>query len=106
MWDKLRIRERERRLGLLFIMTLAAVFGAGLLALGFPLAGQAVGLSILGIFWLMKARRMVVQRQGKWGPAPVGPLSPDERAKARSKLVGSPSGRSGGQAASSSFSLP
>jgi hypothetical protein len=88
MWEKLRIRERERWLGMLFVGVLVAVCGGSLLALGFPLAGPVVGGTILGIFWLAAVRRMILLRQGKWGPAPVGPLSPDERAKARSKLLG------------------
>jgi hypothetical protein len=32
-------------------------------------------------------RRLVRLRQNKYGPAPVGPLSPDEQLKARSKLL-------------------
>jgi hypothetical protein len=88
MWEKLSLRERERRLALLFVGVLATVCGGSLLALGFPLAGQAVAISTLGIVWVVAVRRMIALRQGKWGPAPVGPLSPDERAKARSKLLG------------------
>ncbi len=89
MWDKLKIRDRERRLGLLFVVALAAVCGGTLLALGFPQAGQVVGATILGVFWLATVRRMLTLRKGKLGPAPVGPLSSDERTKARSKLLGS-----------------
>jgi len=88
MWEKLRIRERERRSGVLFVSVLAAVCGASLLALGFPLAGPAASGTVLGIFWLVTLRRWVALREAGWGPAPVGPLSPDERAKARSKLLG------------------
>jgi hypothetical protein len=87
MWDKLKIRERERLMAMLFVGVVAAVLGGSLLALGFPLAGRTAGVSVLGIFWLATVRRAVTLRQGKWGPAPVGPLSPDERAKARSKLL-------------------
>ena len=90
MWDKLSIRERERRLGVLFVSVLPAVFGGGLLATDFPLAGQAAAVSVLGIFWLVMVRRMVALRHSRCGPAPVGPLSPDERAKARSKLLRPP----------------
>jgi hypothetical protein len=89
MWDKLRIRERERRLGILFVSVLAAVFGGGLVFLGFPPAGQAAVTAVLGLFWLRAVRRKLALRASQWGPAPVGPLSPDERAKARSKLVAS-----------------
>ena len=87
MWEKLRIREGERVLGMLFVSILAAVFGYSLLALGFPNAAQAVGVSCLGIFWLFAVRRLVRLRQNKYGAAPVGPLSPDEKLKARSKLL-------------------
>ncbi len=88
MWDRLKIRERDRLLGVLFVGVLVAVLGGCLLALGFPLAGEAVGVTILGIFWLAMMRRMLALRQGNYGPAPVGPLSPDEKAKARAKLLG------------------
>jgi hypothetical protein len=87
MWDKLRIRERERVLGMLFVGILAAVFGYALLARRFPNAAQAVGVSFLGIFWLFVVRRLIRLRQNKFGAAPVGPLSPDEKLKARSKLL-------------------
>ena len=72
---------------MLFIGMLAVVFAYGLLVAGFPLAGAAVGIFMLGIFWLTTVRRMVALRQSRLGPAPVGPLSPDERAKARSRLL-------------------
>jgi hypothetical protein len=88
MQDRLSNRERERRLGMLFVGVLAAVCGGSLLALGFPLVGLVAGVAILGIFWRTTVRRMIALREGKYGPAPVGPLSPDERAKARSKLLG------------------
>jgi hypothetical protein len=91
MWDKLRIRERERTLGMLFMGILAAAFGYGLLALGFPEAARAGCISVLGIFWLFTVRRLVRLRQNKYGAAPVGPLSPDEKLKARSKLLNSAS---------------
>ncbi len=87
MWDKQRIRERERLLAALFLSILAVVFGYSLLVLGSPLAGQAVGVFFLGMVWLLTMRRLVAVRQNRYGPAPVGPLSPDERAKARSKLL-------------------
>jgi hypothetical protein len=88
MWEKLKIRERERRLGMVFVAVLAAVCGGSLLALGFPLAGPVVGGIVLVGSWLAAARRIVALREGNYGPAPVGPLSPDEKAKARAKLVG------------------
>jgi membrane protein implicated in regulation of membrane protease activity len=105
MWDKLRIRERERLLGMLFVGVQVAVLGGILLVLGFPLAGQIMAVLVLGIFWLMTVRRMIARRQSKYGPAAVGPLSPDERAKARSKLVRGYS-RSAGCQSSSPSSFP
>jgi hypothetical protein len=87
MWDKLRIRERERMLAMLFVSILAGVFGCSLLTLGFPNAAQAAGVSFLGVCWLFTVRRLVGLRQHKYGAAPVGPLSPDEKLKARSKLL-------------------
>jgi hypothetical protein len=90
MWDKLRIRERERLLGMLFIGVLVAVPSGIVLALAFPLVAQAVLVSALGICWLVALRRLVARRQGKWQAAPVGPLSPDEKLKARAKLMKAP----------------
>jgi uncharacterized membrane protein len=74
-------------LGMLFVSILPAVFGYGLLALNFPSAAGVVAVSFLGIFWLFAVWRLVRLRQSKQGPAPVGPLSPDEKQKARSKLL-------------------
>src|ERR1035438_6833388 len=91
MWDNLRIRERERGLGILFVSILAAVFGFSLLALGFPDAAKAAGFAFLGIFWAFAVRRLRGLRRSKPQVTPVGPLSPDEKRKARSKLQ--PSGR-------------
>jgi hypothetical protein len=87
MWEKLGIRERERRLGLLFLIVLLTVPVASAVAMAFPLAGRMAGFSVLGLFWLATLRRMLALREAKWGSAPVGPLSPDEKAKARSKLL-------------------
>ncbi len=87
MWEKLRIRERERALALLFVGSVAAVFCYGLLTQGCPAAAGPVGLSILGICCLLAGQRLVRRLRHKHGAAPVGPLSPDEKLKARSKLV-------------------
>jgi hypothetical protein len=87
MWEKLRIRERERVLGMLFVSILAALVGGSLLALGFPEAARAAGILVLGIGWLLAVRRLIGLRQNQYGAAPVGPLSPDEKQKARSKLL-------------------
>jgi len=74
-------------LGVLFVSILPAVFGYGLLALNSPTAAGVVGISFLGVFWLLTVRRLVRRWQRKRDAAPVGPLSPDERLKARSKLL-------------------
>jgi hypothetical protein len=87
MWEKLRIQERERTLGMLFMGVLPAVFGYGLLAQGSPGAARVVGISLLAILLPLAVRRLGRLRPGRYGPAPVGPLSPDEKLKARSKLV-------------------
>ncbi len=89
MWDKLRIQERDRRLARLFVFVLLAVCLAGSFSLGFTFAAPAAGFFILGVFWVVATRRLAALRSGKWGSAPVGPLSPDERTKARSKLLSS-----------------
>ena len=74
-------------LGMLFVSILLTVFGYSLLALGFPNAAQVVAASLLGAFWVFAVWRLIRLRQHKRGPAPVGPLSPDEKLKARSKLL-------------------
>ena len=74
-------------MAMLFVGILAAVIGFSLLALGFPNAAEAVGVTFLGIFWLVTVRRLVWLRRNQLGRAPVGPLSPDEKLKARSKLL-------------------
>ncbi len=95
MWDRLKLRERERRLGLLFLGVMPAMLGVGLLASSRPLAAEVAAISLLGVFWLVTMRRMIALRHSGCGPVPVGPLSPDERAKARSKLLGAPERRLG-----------
>ena len=87
MWDKLRIRERDRRLGMLFLSILAGVLGFSLLVLGLPNAAQVVGILFLSICWLFTVRRLVWLRRNRCRTAPVGSLSPDEKLKARSKLL-------------------
>ena len=87
MWEKLRIQERERTLGMLFMSVLPAVFGYALLAQGSPGAARVVGIALLGFLWVWAVRRLVRLRPSRSGPAPVGPLSPDEKSKARSKLL-------------------
>jgi hypothetical protein len=87
MWEKLRIRERERALALLFVGILAAVFCYGLLTQGCPNAAQVVGVSILGIFCGVTLWRLVSLLRNRPGAAPVGPLSSNEKLKARSKLL-------------------
>ena len=87
MWDKLRIRERDRTLAVLFLGMLAVVLGFFLLALGFPQAAEVVGGIFLVICWMFTVRCLVRLRRTRYGAAPVGPLSPDEKVKARSKLL-------------------
>ncbi len=87
MWEKLRIQQRERMLGMLFMGVLPAVFGYGLLAQAFPGAAPTVGILLLSLLWLEVMRRVIRLRPDRPGPAPVGPLSADEKIKARSKLV-------------------
>lgn len=87
MWEKLRIRERERWLGMLFVGVLPAVFGYSLLASNSPAAAGVVGITFLGFLWLFSLRRLIRLRQRQYDAAPVGPLSPDEKLKARSKLL-------------------
>jgi hypothetical protein len=87
MWDKMRMRERERMLGVLFVSVLPAVFVYGLLARNDPKVAAALGVAFLGILWLFTVWRVVRLWRKKHGPAPVGPLSADERLKARSKLL-------------------
>ena len=87
MWDKLNVRERERMGAVLFVSILAAICCYSLLAMDFPYAAQGLGGVVLGAFSLFAMRRLVALRQRRWGAAPIGPLSPDERSKARSKLL-------------------
>jgi hypothetical protein len=87
MWDKLRIRDRDRTLAVLFLGMLAGVLGFSLLALGFPAAAEAVGSIFLGLCWLFTVRCLVRLRRNRYGAAPIGPLSHDEKLKARSKLL-------------------
>jgi hypothetical protein len=46
-----------------------------------------VGAIFVGICWLFTVRGLVRLRRNRPGAAPVGPLSPDEKLKARSKLL-------------------
>ena len=87
MWDKLRNEERQRTLAVLFVCVLPAVFGYGLLVQNSPGAARVVGILLLAILWLMAVRFLARLRQRKYDTAPVGPLSADERVKARAKLV-------------------
>ena len=87
MWDKLRIRDRDRTLAVLFLGILLGVLGFTLLALGFPNAAEGVGVAFLGGCWLFTVRCLIRLRRNRPGAAPVGPLSHDEKAKARSKLL-------------------
>jgi hypothetical protein len=87
MWEKLSIRERERRLGMLFHSVLLAVVCGVVLTVASPAVGGAVVGSVAGIYGVVVLRRSFAMREGKYGRTPVGPLSPDEKNKARSKLL-------------------
>jgi hypothetical protein len=87
MWEKLRIEERQRTLGMLFVGILPGVLVFALLAQNFPSAAWVVGVFLLGIFWVLAVRRLVRLRRKRYDAASVGPLSHDERLKARAKLV-------------------
>ena len=87
MWEKLKIRDRDRLLGFLFVSTLLAVLAFSLLALGFPRAALATGVGFLGTLGVIAARCFRIWLLCKSGRVPVGPLSDDERLKARSKLL-------------------
>ena len=87
MWERLRTRERDRKLAILFLCVLIAVGCCSALAPALALVAPGVGIPVLGFFALLMVRRALAVRQGSYGPATLGPLSPDERSKARSKLV-------------------
>ena len=87
MWEKLRIRERDRMLGFLFVNSLLAFIGFCLLALGLPKAALAAGICFLGTMGVMAARFFRIWLQSRSARTPVGPLSSDEKLKARSKLL-------------------
>ena len=72
---------------MLFVGVQVTVAGAALMILGFPFASHLAVVLVVGIFSVLIVRQMIARRQSKCERAPVGPLSPDERAKARSKLV-------------------
>ena len=72
---------------MLFVGVLPAVFGSSLLVSNFPTAAGVLGISFLGIWWLLAVRRLVRLRQKPYGATAIGPLSPDEKLKARSKLI-------------------
>lgn len=96
MWDKVRLRERERRLGMLFGVVCAALAAYVLFFFLSSAAAKVVGGIIVGftvLIIILQVRQYVRNRPG---PAPVGALSPDERIKARSKLLKSGAGPSPG----------
>lgn len=87
MWEKLRIRERDRILGYLFLAAFLAFLVFGFLAMGFPQAALATGIAFLLASAVMMTRTIRIWLQCRSARAPVGPLSVDERIKARSKLL-------------------
>jgi hypothetical protein len=86
MWDKLRIRDRDRIMGMLFFNSLLAFVVFIFFAMGLPRAALVVGVCFLLILFLMTRRFIGVWLECRSARAPVGPLSYDERLKARAKL--------------------
>lgn len=87
MWDKVRLRERERWLGILFGAVCVALAAYILFFFLNSSAAKVVGAIIIGTVVLIAIIRLWQRIRNKPGPAPVGALSPDERVKARSKLL-------------------
>jgi len=87
MWEKLKIRERDRIMGFVFLAGLFVVFGFTLIASRLPQAALGTGIFFLLILSVMLARIFRVWLQCRSARAPVGPLSVDEKLKARSKLI-------------------
>jgi hypothetical protein len=85
MWERLKIAERDRWLGLLFLTVALATAGGAILSDRFPNAGVAWFAlpAVVGLLWLARGLVVALRRPGR---APVGPLSRDEINKARSKL--------------------
>ncbi len=87
IWNKIRIWERDRFLGLLFFGASLVVVAYILLVLSYATAARAVGA--VALFYV--SVRVLVRFLRYWRSrklcAPVGPLSRDERNKARSKLL-------------------
>lgn len=87
MWEKVRIRQRERILGMLFMGICAAMFGYLVLALASSVVAEAVATGLIGMLCLFAIAWSSRFHRNKPGRPPIGPLSSDERAKARSKLL-------------------
>jgi hypothetical protein len=87
MWEKSRLRERQRMLAILFGFTLGLLLMYVAFWNSFPLGGRIVGVVILGLVCLKLVRLFLVVRRMRAERAPTGPLSYDERLKARSKLM-------------------
>jgi hypothetical protein len=88
MWEKLGLREKERRLGSLFGGVLVCCFIFGILADRAPGAAIIVALIVVAIVILSATRYAVVRLRvhRKKGGLTTGRLSSDERAKAQIKL--------------------
>ena len=87
MWDKLRLQDRDRVMALVFLAAFFACVGFCLLAFGLPQAALVTGIVFLIPFCVVVFRIVRVWLQIRSARAPVGPLSTDERLKARSKLI-------------------
>jgi hypothetical protein len=72
---------------MLFMGSLLAFTAFAFLAMGLPRAALGIGVCFLITFSLMMARCIRAWLECRSARAPVGPLSVDERLKARSKLL-------------------
>jgi hypothetical protein len=88
VWDKVQhYYERQRFLGLLFMLAVAGLFLYVLFASKFRVTNVILGHLVLMVFLINVIRRVRLVRRRQKIRAPVGPLSTDERLKARAKLV-------------------
>ncbi len=87
MWEKLRIRDKDRIMGLVFLGSLLAFFSFSSLAMGRPRAALGLGVGFILSMALMSARFIRVWLECRSARTPVGPLSFDEKLKARAKLA-------------------
>ena len=87
MWEKLSLQERDRRMGRLCVFAFLSFIGFSLLALGLPKAAGVTGILLLLVMAVWATRSVRLWLICRSARAPVGPLSVDEKFKARSKLL-------------------